>query len=74
MATMSRARRTLEALEGRLRQRRGTDECRCIWADDADDDGPVDEAALLSEIARAALEGRRLRYVVIRDGEVRRYP
>ena len=46
---------------------------RCIWADDADDGGPVDEAALLSEIARAALEGRRLRYIVIRDGEVRRY-
>ena len=73
MATMSEARRILEALEGRIRQRRGPDDCRCIWADDADDGGPVDEAALLSEIARAALEGRRLRYIVIRDGEVRRY-
>ena len=64
--------RTLEALERRMRQRRGADEVRCIWAEDADG-GPVDEAALLSEISRAALEGRRLRYIVIREGEVRRY-
>ena len=66
--------RTLEALERRMRRgRHGVDEVRCIWADDADVGGPVDEAALLSEIARAAREGRRLRYIVIRDGEARRY-
>lgn len=73
MPTMGAISRTLEALEGRMRQRRGTDECRCIWADDADVGGPVDEAALLREVKRAALEGRRLRYIVIREGEVRRY-
>ena len=72
---ISTARRTLEALGRRMRRtRHGADECRCIWADDADGGGPVDEAMLLREIARAALEGRRLRYVVIREGEVRRYP
>lgn len=66
--------RTLEALERRMRRaRRGTDECRWIWADDADVGGPVDEAALLREVKRAALEGRRLRYIVIRDGEARGY-
>lgn len=73
MPTMSAISRTLEALERRMRQRRNVDEVRCIWAEDADVGGPVDEAALLREIARAALEGRRLRYVVIRDGEARRY-
>lgn len=72
MPTMGAISRTLKALEGRLRQR-GTDECRWIWADDADVGGPVDEAALLREVKRAALEGRRLRYIVIRDGEARRY-
>lgn len=72
MPTMGAISRTLKALEGRIQRRRGPDECRCIWADDADG-GPVDEGALLSEISRAALEGRRLRYIVIREGEVRRY-
>ena len=73
MPTMGAISRTLEALARRIRQRRGADDCRWIWAEDADG-GPVDEAALLSEIARAAREGRRLSYIVIRDGEVRRYP
>ena len=72
MPTMGAISRTLKALEGRIQRWRGPDECRCIWADDADG-WPVDEAALLSEISRAALEGRRLRYIVIREGEVRRY-
>jgi len=69
---MSAISRTLEALERKL-GRRGMDECRWIWVDDADVGGPVDEAALLREVKRAALEGRRLRYIVIREGEVRRY-
>lgn len=73
MPTMGAISRTLKALEGRIQRRRGPDECRCIWADDADVGGPVDEAALLREVKRAALEGRRLRYIVIRDGEARRY-
>ena len=73
MATMGAISRTLKALEGRIQRRRGPDECRCIWADDDDGGGPVDEAALLREVKRAALEGRRLRYIVIREGEVRRY-
>lgn len=72
MPTMSAISRTLEALERRRRQRGAADDCRCIWADDVDG-GPVDEAALLREVKRAALEGRRLRYIVIREGEVRQY-
>ena len=47
-------------------------EYRVIWADD--DDGPIDEAALIREIAEEKAKGRRLHIVVIRGGEeVRQY-
>ena len=48
-------------------------EYRVIWADD-DDEGPIDEAALIREIAEEKAKGRRLHIVVIRGGEeVRQY-
>ena len=64
MATMSEARRILEALEGRIRQRRGADDVVHVVRE-----GDAPEAL---ERAQAAAEARGARFIIIRVVRVSR--